>query len=309
MELRAVRHFVAVAETGSFRAAARRTGVSQPAVSQAIAALETELGEPLFDRLGRRIALTPAGQALLESARRVVADFDALGTVLERATGVVRGRLELGTTDVASIYVLPKVYRAYRRRHPDVELSVRVEGTESLLRQLADGTVEVAIITLTAGHLRAPVPTGFHAEPLYRERLEFVVSGRHPLSGRRRLTLEELAETPLITFKEDSITRQAVDARFLEEGLVPRVAMEMSSPEAIKKLVEVGLGASVLPIRSISGEVRSGSLSALPVRGQRLHRVLGVVRDPRRTPSPAGAAFLELLERIRNVEAEPRPAA
>jgi DNA-binding transcriptional LysR family regulator len=303
VELRAVRHFVAVAETGSFRAAARRTGVSQPAVSQAVAALEAELGELLFDRLGRRISLTPAGRTLLDPARRAVADFDALGGVLERESGVVRGRLQLGTTDVASIYVLPRVYRAYRRRHPGAELSVRVEGTESLLRQLHDGALEIAIVTITAGHLQAPLPAGFHAEPLYRERLEFVVSGRHALAGQRGLTLARLAEEPLITFKEDSITRQAVDARFLEEGLAPRVAMEMSSPEAIKKLVEVGLGVSVLPVRSISGEVRSGSLAVLPVRGERLTRVLGVVRDPRRTPSAAAAAFLELLEGIRNVGA------
>lgn len=305
MEYRALRYFVAVADSGSFRAAAERTGVSQPAVSQAVASLERDLGERLFDRVGRSISLTPAGGRLLDPARRVVSDFEALPTLLRAEEGEVRGRLELGTTDVASIYVLPKVYRAFRRRHPAAELSVRVEGTEPLLRQLGQGQIELAIITLSVGEHRATVPSGFAADPLFRERLDFLVSGRHPLAGRRSISLEDLSATPLITFKADSITRQAVDSRFVEEGVVPRVAMEISSPEAIKKLVEVGLGASVLPSRSVSSEVRAGSIAVLSVRCRKLERVLGVVRDPRRTPSPAAAAFLALVERIRNVPREP----
>lgn len=305
MEYRALRYFVAVADSGSFRAAAERTGVSQPAVSQAVASLERDLGERLFDRVGRSISLTPAGGRLLDPARRVVSDFEALPTLLRAEEGEVRGRLELGTTDVASIYVLPKVYRAFRRRHPAAELSVRVEGTEPLLRQLGQGQIELAIITLSVGEHRATVPSGFAADPLFRERLDFLVSGRHPLAGRRSISLEDLSATPLITFKADSITRQAVDSRFVEEGVVPLVAMEISSPEAIKKLVEVGLGASVLPSRSVSSEVRAGSIAVLSVRCRKLERVLGVVRDPRRTPSPAAAAFLALVERIRNVPREP----
>lgn len=298
-----MRYFVAVADTGSFRAAAAREGVSQPAISQSMAGLERELGSRLFDRVGREVALSPAGRALADPARRVVADFDALPAILESDDGPIRGRLELGTTDVASIYVLPRVYRTFRRRHPQVELSVRVEGTESLLAQLRAGEIEVAIVNVAAGGLPAPIPPGFTSEPLYRENLEFVVSRKHPLAGRRRVTLAELAETPLITFKEASITRQAVDALFRAEGLVPRVAMEMSSPEAIKRLVEVGLGASALPSRSVSAEVRAGTLVALSLRGVKLDRVLGVVRDARRTPSSALGAFLELVEGIRNVDA------
>jgi DNA-binding transcriptional LysR family regulator len=303
MELRAMRYFVAVADAGSFRGAAARSGVSQPAVSQAVAALEAELGARLFDRAGRAVALTPAGAALVDAARRVIHDFDALPAVLEARSGEVRGRLEVGTTDAASIYVLPKVYRAFGRRYPLVETSVRVEGTESLLRQLEAGEIEVAIVTVEAGALKAVVPAGFSVEPLFREALQFIISGRHPLAGRRRVALAELATTPLITFKAASITRQAIDARFLEDGLAPKVAMEMSSPEAIKKLVEVGLGASVLPARSVAAEVRAGTLAVLPIPGPKLERVLGVVRDARRTPSSAASAFLRLAERIRNVDA------
>jgi DNA-binding transcriptional LysR family regulator len=303
MEIRSVRYFLAVADERSFRRAARRVGVSQPAVSQGIRLLEDELGERLFDRVSTPTSLTPAGRLFLEPARRAVAEFDALRDLLDRSRGVVRGRLEIGTTDVASIYVLPPVYRRFRRLHPEAELSVHVEGTESLMRQLREGTIEIAIVTLAVGDRQAVVPEGFVGEPLFREELAVIVSRNHPLVGRRRVELAELADTPFLSFKEGSVTRQAVDALFGENDVFPRVAMEMSSPEAIKKLVEVGVGASVLPARSVRAEVRSGALVVLPVRGAVLTRVLGVVRAAGRTPSPGAAAFLGLVEKIRNVDA------
>jgi DNA-binding transcriptional LysR family regulator len=302
MDVRMIRYFLAVAEEGSFRGAARREGVSQPAVSQAIALLEEEVGGRLFDRVARRVSLTAEGRLLLAPARRLVDDLEDLRTLVDRARGEVRGRLELGTTDAASIYVLPRVYRAFRRRHPGADLSVRVEGTEPLLRQMAERSVEIAIVSLSVGDRTAALPgPGFTAEPLHREELQLILSARHPLAARRRLNLADLADTPLITFKEESITRRAVAALFAAAGVEPRVAMEISSPEAIKKLVEVGLGASVLPARSVAAEVRAGTLVTPAVRGGKLHRVLGVVRDARRTASPAAQAFLELLEQVRNV--------
>jgi DNA-binding transcriptional LysR family regulator len=308
VDIRSLRYFLAIVDEGSFGGGARRVGVSQPAISQAIAGLEEELAARLFDRTGRRVLLTPEGEAFVESARQVLADFDELPARLDRARGVVRGRLEIGTTDVASIYVLPKVYRAYRRRYPEVDLSVRVEGTESLLRQLEDRRIEIAVITLSAGDRHAELRPPFAAEPLFREQLAFLVARSHPLAGRRSVSFQDLGDSPLIGFKEDSITRRAVDVRFREHGVEPRVAMEMSSPEAIKRLVEVGLGVGVLPARSVAAEIRSGALVALPVGGGSLGRVLGVARDVQRSPSPAAAAFLELLERIRNVE-RPAPAS
>ncbi|MDP7031451.1 MAG: LysR family transcriptional regulator [Gemmatimonadota bacterium] len=302
MEVRPVRYFVAVAEEGSFGRAAQRVGVSQPAVSHGVALLEAELGARLFDRAGRRVALTPEGRDFLEPARQALAAMDGLPGRLDRSRGVVRGRLEIGTTDVASIYVLPRVYRAFRTAHPEVDLSVRVEGTESLLRQLDAGTIELAVITMAVGDLIARMPSdSIRAVPLFREDLLFVVSGRNALAGRRRVPTTRLAEEPLITFKTDSITRRAVDRFFAEAGVTPRVAMEMSSPEAIKKLVQVGLGAGVLPSRSVRTEIRSGTLAAVPVRGGGLTRVLGIARDARRTPSPAAEVFARMTERIRSV--------
>ncbi|MCA9754102.1 MAG: LysR family transcriptional regulator substrate-binding protein, partial [Gemmatimonadetes bacterium] len=123
----------------------------------------------------------------------------------------------------------------------------------------------------------------------------------HVRGGRGKVSLPELAEHGLITFKAESITRQAVDALFREHGEEPRIAMEMSSPEAIKRLVEVGLGVGVLPARSVAAEIRSGALVPLAVRAGKLTRELGIARDARRTPSPAAEAFLGLLARIRNV--------
>ena len=224
---------------------------------------------------------------------------------MDRSRGVVRGRLELGTTDAASIYVLPEVYRTFRERYPQVELSVRVEGTESLLRQLRERAIEVAIVSLTVGGRSAlPEGAGLETEPLYREELPVILSGAHPLASREEIGPEDLADVPFITFKEESVTRRAAASAFAAAGIRPNIAMEISSPEAIKKLVEAGLGASILPAGSVAAEVRAGTLATPRVRGVKLDRVLGIVRDPRRSPSPALTAFLELLAPVRN--ADPR---
>jgi DNA-binding transcriptional LysR family regulator len=302
IDVRLLRYFRAVAEAGSFRAGARRAGVSQPAVSQAVALLEEEIGAQLFERVSRRALLTREGSLLLEHARRLIAEFDDLPALLARSRGVVCGRLEIGTTDAASIHVLPKVYRTFRRRYPQVELSVRVEGTASLLRELEARSIELALLNLKVGSTETRLPEGgFEGRPLFREDLLFVVSARDSLASKRRVSLSDLADTPFLTFKSDSITRRAVETLFREHGATLRVAMEISSPEAIKKLVEVGLGASVLPSRSVQAEVQAGRLAILSVPEAKLARILGVAQDARRAASPAVQAFLGLCERIRNV--------
>lgn len=300
MDPRLLAAFFGVAETSSFRAAARRLHLSQPAVSQAVARLERELGVRLFVR-GKRVSLTPEGTRFLEPARRAHAELESLKGIFDVRPDVVRGRLELGTTDVASIYVLPRVYRMFRSRHPEVELSVRIEGSESLLAQLAASAVEIAVISLAVGDRRASLPSAaYRAEALFREDLVFVAGRRHPLAKRRQLSRRDLADHAFITFKRESITRQAIDHYFAEEEVTPRIAMEMSSPETIKRLVEVGLGTSCLPARSVRDEIRAGSLVALPVRGGKISRELGLVWNDKRGLSRAGQAFLDLARESRD---------
>lgn len=185
--------------------------------------------------------------------------------------------------------MLPRAFRRFTRRHPEIDLSVTVEGTEPLLGALRARRIELAVANL-------PVPGGdIEASVVDEDRLLPVLPRAHPLAGRKRIRPEELSETPMITFKSESVTRREVDRAFAARGIAPRVAMEISSPEAIKKLVEAGLGFSFLPARSVRAEIREGKVASPALAGMRLDRKLGLFRVKGRYLSPAAAAFAALI--------------
>lgn len=279
--------FIAVVRTGSVSAAGRALHITQPAVSIRIRALEEQVGEKLFERSGRGVALTPAGIHLLPRAEEVLRAVEGFAASAEEYSGARTGELHIGTTDVASIYVLPRIYRKFLRRHERIDLSVRVEGTTLLLHALKERRIELAVVALpVAGD-------DLEVTEIGRDRLTAILPGNHPLALRKRIGLEELAATPMITFKGDSVTRGMVEREFDRRGISPSIAMEISSPEAIKKLVEVGLGFSFLPEQSVRQEVREKRLAAPAITGLRLDRKIGIVRMKELYFSPAARAFLE----------------
>ncbi|MBN1825042.1 MAG: LysR family transcriptional regulator [Candidatus Eisenbacteria bacterium] len=289
-DLAPLRAFLAVAREGGFSAAARALHLTQPTISMQIRRLEQELGERLFERTGKRARPTPAGFHLIGRAEEVVRAAENLADAARDLREVHGGDLQIGTTDVASIYVLPRAYRTFLGRHPSVNLSVTVDGTLPLLQSLRAGRIELAVATLPVSG------DDLESTVVERDRLLPILPRRHPLAGRKRIRPEELAETPMITFKENSVTRREVDRAFGAAGVRPRVAMEISSPEAIKKLVEVGLGFAVLPERSVRAEIHAGRLASPVLTGLRLERRIGVIRPRGRYLSPAARAFLSILE-------------
>ena len=288
-DLAPLRAFLAVAGEGGFSAAARALHLTQPTVSMQIRRLEEEWGERLFEREGKRVRPTPAGEHLIPRAEEVVRAAENLAGAALDLRETRAGDLQIGTTDVASIYVLPRAYRSFLERHPAVDLSVTVDGTLPLLESLRAGRIELAVATL-------PLPgDGWTTDVVDRDRLLPILPRRHSLAKRKRIRPEELAGTPMIAFKGNSVTRREVDRAFTEAGVRPRVAMEISSPEAIKKLVEVGLGFAVLPERSVRSEIAAGRLASPALAGVRLERRIGVVRLRDRYLSPAARAFLAIL--------------
>ncbi len=290
MEWSFLEAFVAVARSGSVSAAARKIHITQPAVSVRIRRLEEQVGERLFHRSGRGVALTAAGSHLLPRAEEALLAAKAFSTAAADYSGVRGGELRIGTTDVASIYILPGAYRLFLRRFSEVELSVRVEGTTSLLAALREGEIEIAVVSLPAEGDDLVV-TKIASDPLVA-----VLPSSHPLAKRSRVDLGQLVATPMITFKRDSVTRRMVEREFGLRGLEPRIGMEISSPEAIRKLVEVGLGFSFLPARSVRREVREGRLASPKITGVRFDRTIGAVMLEGRYLSPAAQAFLDTVK-------------
>ena len=288
MELVDLETFVTAVREESLSAAARELFVSQPAVSVRIRRLERELGSPLFERSGRGVVPTPTGRRLYERTVPLLRQLRDLSQELD-PEGPVRGRLDLGATDLVAIYHLPRVLRGLRRAHPDIELAMHVEGTVSLTRLLERGDVELAIGTL-------PVPAREMEETaLFTDALVVVAGPDHPLAAKRRVAPRRLVDETWILHKPDSVTRQLVEEFFATHGAPLRIAMEISSPEAIKELVHARLGISALPECAVRREIAGGRLVKIPVGGFRLERTSGLLQLRGRALSRPGRALRELL--------------
>lgn len=291
MDIRSLQYFLAVIRLGTVGAAAEAHFVTQPAVSAQLKRLEAEVGEPLFERRGRRLVPTAAGRLLAEHADDVVRRMSELEAAMQGLRGLEVGTLRVGNIDAASVYVLPEVYREFHGRYPGVTVEIVVGDSRRLLDALRRGDVEVAIMTLPVDE------SGLAVRGIYREELVPVARPNHPLARARRVALDELCQAGLITYPGGATSRRLLEQVFAGHGATLRSRMEISSPEAIRALTEAGLGVSILPQPLVAGAL-GRTLAALRLpRGVRFFRDIGVVRRDGAPPSPAARAFLDLVER------------
>jgi DNA-binding transcriptional LysR family regulator len=285
VELASLEAFLAVAESGGFSAAGERLHLTQPAVSKRIAALEQHLGRRLFDRVGRGIALTEAGRALLPRARSILGEMEDTRRALGNLDASVAGHLTLATSHHIGLHRLPPLLRAFIGQHPLAPVDIRFLDSEQAWSEVLHGRLELAITTL------GPAAAPLRAVPVWDDPLEFVVAPDHPLAARGRATLRELAAHPAVLPDANTFTHRIVAERFASEGLAPRLQMTTNAMETLKMLAGVGLAWSVLPHTMLDA-----STVALRVPGVRLRRQLGYVTHGGRTLSNAARAFMVLLD-------------
>ena len=294
MRLSDLETLVAAVRAGSLTAAARRLFISQPAVSARLRRLEQETGEPLLRRSGQGVRPTAAGELLFDRARALLDQVRRLEQ--EMASGEISGRLSVGATDLAAIYHLPAALQRFRRLHPQCELALQVDGTAPLLRLLEAGMVELVVGTFPV------TERGIEMVPLYHDPLTILAPSGHRLARRRILRPEEMAEEVWILHKPESVTRQLVESFFAAHQIRPRVEMEISSPEAIKKLVQARLGLAVLPACAVRREVADGRLATLRVRGFHLERASGLLLRAGTPLSRAADAFRKVVAETAGVK-------
>lgn len=257
----------AVAELGSFSAAAERAGISQPAVSLQIRQLERRLGVRLIERVGRRAQPTAAGLDLLQHAAAIQQQVaQALQAVAPHRAGTL-GRVRLGTGATACIYLLPPVLRRLRARLPGLQVTVHTGNTQEMLKLVEANQLDLALVTL-------PAPgRAFQVTHLCDDELVAVFPAGE--TAPRRITAEVLRARPLLLYAGGH-TRLAVDQWFARAGTAAQPVMSLDSVEAIKRLIGAGLGWGVLPRMSVQGAERSRELGMQPL-SPRLHRELGLV--------------------------------
>ncbi len=285
MDISSYTAFLAVAEHASFSQAAERLHLTQPAVSKRIALLEESLGVPLFDRLGRRVALTEAGRALRPVAERILSDVRETRQVIANLSREISGPLSVVTSHHIGLRRLPPILKDYTRRHPAVRLDLAFMDSEQACQAVERGEFELGVVTLPV----RPAPT-LEAIPLWEDALVIATAPDHPLARRGQVSLDELGSHPAILPAVGTYTRTIIEAPILQRHGALDVILETNYLETIRTMVAIGLGWSALP-RVMLGE----DVVEVPVEGLDIHRTLGIVRHAGRSVSNASRALAALL--------------
>jgi len=290
MTLDQLRIFVAVAERLHVTRAAAALAITQSAASAAIAALEASLGMRLFDRVGRGIALTEAGHALLPEARAVMARLAQAAQVLDDLQGLRRGHLALHASQTIAGYWLPPLMHRFRAAWPLVTLSLVIGNTAQVARAVLDGEADIGFVEGDVGDpLLVPIPVA-------TDGLVLVVGQGHELAGRTSLEAADLAAMPWVLRERGSGTRQVFEDALVAHGIDLAgldVRMELPSNEAVRAAVEAGAGATVISALVVRAGLASGSLVELPLAFPQ--RRFTALRHGDRHRSRAAAALLALI--------------
>ncbi len=285
LSFRQLRVFVEVARQGSMTRAADVLHLTPPAVSMQIKEIESQVGLPLFDREGRGLSLSTAGEYFLVHARRLLSDLKDAENAMARFQRLEHGTLTIGLVSTAE-YFVPQLLARFHSEHAGVDVRLRVASNRAQLVSLMQaGEVDLSVMG------RPPKELAARAEAFAAHPLVFLGPPGHPLLALGPLPVAELSRYPLVVREHGSGTRSAMQQFFDEHRFEPRIAMEMSSNETIKQAVMAGMGLSFLSLHTVGLEVRNGLLHVLDVQGTPLMRMWNIVRLQSKVLSPAAEAF------------------
>ncbi|HTN98594.1 MAG TPA: LysR substrate-binding domain-containing protein [Nordella sp.] len=274
-----------VAQAGSFLGAARKLGLTQPAVSLRIRELEQVVGLRLIERLGKKATPTTAGVMLLGFVREIEATFDEALRALASQAESVAGQVRLGTGATACIHLLPPLLRALKERHPAIEITVRTSNSAEMLAALSDNALDVAVVTL-------PAPgRSFAVTPLIDDEMVAIFAADKVPSSE--VTPAFFARQPaLLLYELAGNSRRLIDQWFRQSGEMAKPGMELGNIEAIKKMVGAGLGPSIVPAMAVRDVEGLAVRSLVP----RLERRIGLVLRRDKVPDRALKAVIAALE-------------
>lgn len=278
MEIRQLESFREVMREGSFTAAAKKLHMTQPAVSLHIKALETELGARLLDRDGRGVRLTPAGEALLESADAALASLQEARRRIAEIQAPERGTVVLACGDTVALHLLPPVLTRFRKEHPLAEIQVSNHGSKAILEMIVGREADLGIVT------RPPyLDASLWSRTLLEDPLVLALPRKHALAGRKRVTLPSLEGEPAVLLAKPAETRYLIDRGLRDAGVDLTVVMESGNLEVVKAYVANGMGISIVPEMALSaGDRRQMAIRPLPAKFP-ARRIAVVRRRDRRT--------------------------
>ena len=286
--VRQLQIFTLAATQLSFARAAEKLHLTHAAVSLQIKQLEEVAGIEFFERIGKRVFLTEAGEVMLGYARQILQALKEADESLSAIKGLKGGRLAVAVTSTAE-YFAPGLLAAFRKVQPDVRIRLLIDNRDTVGRLLAQNEVDLAIMGRPPAELDAE-SAAFAPHPLVA-----VAAADHPLVSRKRVSVEDFAGETLIVREVGSGTRTALETFFTDHGLSLRVGMEMGSNEAIKQAVVAGLGVALISRHTLGLELSSGRLALLNVDGTPVMRRWHLVRHRSKRLTPALGAFWDFV--------------
>ena len=293
MDLRALEVFCKIVELRSFSRAAEAVLLTQPTVSGHIKALEEELDLRLFDRAGRNVTPTRAGELLHGYARRILALREEAQQAISEHRGGLKGHLAIGGSSIPGAYILPPLLAMFKRDHPEVTIGLHISGSRDIVRSVIEGAAELGMVGARFEEGRVQY------EPFAQDELILAVAASHPWARRSTVRPTELMGQPFVMRERGSGTRkvmeEALARRDLDAGGL-RVVLEVTGNEAVRQAVKAGAGVAVISRRAIEDDIRCKLVAALRVQGMKLVREFFLVTHRSRSRSPLGKTFLAFLQ-------------
>lgn len=291
MELRQLEHFTAVAKHLSFTRAAREVHVVQSSLSTSVRQLERELGTALFERTTRRVALTPAGWALLPMAQRILLDARAARESVAAVTGMLRGHIAIGTIQVLTWIDLPAALSQFHQAHPGVDITLREAPVDELLDQLLAGDLDLAYVARDESRLSDAVTV----LAIRDEELVIVATPGHPLAQQHQVLLPSLQHEPFVDFQAGAGLQMVVERLCDRAGLKRRITLSVTQLDLLVSLVRADLGIAIVP----APVAQRTDLAVIRIAPPRPHRTVALVV---RAPQPGNPAALALLREFHGLD-------
>ncbi len=286
MDTQHLHAFIAIAEQGSFSAAAEKLHLTQPAISKRIALLEDQLGTRLFDRVGRQVILTQAGKILLNKAQLILSEVAATQRAIADLRGEVQGQLSIATSHHVGLHYLPPVLREFSSLYSQVKLDLHFLDSEQAYEEILHSRYDLAVVTLSLEQ-----DSRLETYCIWQDQLQFVAAPDHPLAAQPHLQLADLTQHQAILPDLNTYTTKLVKHLFDQENLQLKINMVTNHLESIKMMLSIGLGWGVLPNRLIDHQVQR-----LNVKHTTLIRPLGIIHHKQRSLNNTAKAFIDLVK-------------
>ena len=289
MNFHQLKIFYTVAQQQSITAAAFDLRLTQPAVSQQVKALETELGITLFERGGPKLRLTQAGEALYRCTVTILHAKDEAERIIAELGAATKGKLILGANTTGGMYLLPRIVRAFKESHPETEIIFQIESTEWLYEKILENVVDLAVVGGPTEDRR------FGVEAICMDRLALIASPSHHLANAAKVSLKNLKDLPFVVPAQGSRTRQLVERELKAAGITPNVVMQLMGTEAVKKAVAANLAIGFVSQYAVEQEAPLAELKVISMDGFELQRDMELIYRKHKYFSPVAERFREFI--------------